>query len=79
MSSKEVATERTSIGQYNLRPEPLGKGAFGQVKLGTHRLTGEKVAVKILQKDLIIDESDIERVTREIQILKLIRQPNIIQ
>jgi len=27
-------------------------------------------AVKILQKDLIIDESDIERVTREIQILK---------
>ena len=35
--------------------------------------------MKILEKDKIVDESDIERITREIQILKLIRHPNIIQ
>lgn len=44
-----------------------------------HIPTGEKVAIKILEKDKIIDVADVERVTREIHILKLIRHPNIIQ
>jgi len=35
-----------------------------------HILTGEKVAIKILEKDRIIDASDVERVSREIHILK---------
>jgi len=57
----------------------LGEGTFGKVKLAIHTLTGEKVAVKILEKDRIVDVSDVERVAREIHILKLIRHPNIIQ
>jgi 5'-AMP-activated protein kinase catalytic alpha subunit len=57
----------------------IGEGTFGKVKLGTHHLTGEKVAIKILEKDRITDVSDVERVAREIHILKLIRHPNIIQ
>ena len=57
----------------------LGKGTFGKVKLGTHVITGEKVAIKILEKDKIVDVADVERVSREIHILKLIRHPNIIQ
>jgi len=57
----------------------LGEGTFGKVKLATHILTGEKVAIKILEKDRIIDVSDVERVAREIYILKFIRHPNIIQ
>ena len=57
----------------------LGKGTFGKVKLAVHILTGEKVAIKILEKSKIIDVADVERVSREIHILKLIRHPNIIQ
>jgi 5'-AMP-activated protein kinase catalytic alpha subunit len=49
------------------------------VKLATHVPTGEKVAIKILEKDRIVDVADVERVAREIHILKLIRHPNIIQ
>ncbi len=49
------------------------------MRLGTHILTGEKVAVKILEKDRISDVSDVERVAREIHILKIIRHPNIVQ
>ena len=57
----------------------LGQGTFGKVRLGTHTLTGEKVAIKILEKDKIKDQSDVERVTREIHILKIVRHPNVIQ
>jgi len=35
--------------------------------------------VKILEKEKIQDVSDVERVAREIHILKLIRHPHIIQ
>jgi len=37
------------------------------------------VAVKILEKEKIVDVADVERVSREIHILKLIRHPGIIQ
>lgn len=35
--------------------------------------------MKILEKDKIVDVADVERVSREIHILKLIRHPSIIQ
>ena len=59
--------------------ETLGEGTFGKVKMATHILTGEKVAIKILEKEKIVDVSDVERVSREIHILKLLRHKNIIQ
>ena len=57
----------------------LGKGTFGQVKLGIHNHTKEKVAIKVLEKDNIHDEADKERIAREINILKIIKHPNITQ
>ena len=57
----------------------MGKGTFGKVKMAIHVPTGERVAIKILEKDRIVDVADVERVAREIHILKLIRHPNIIQ
>ena len=35
--------------------------------------------MKILEKSKIVEEADVERVSREIKILKMIRHPNIIQ
>jgi serine/threonine protein kinase len=37
------------------------------------------VAVKILEKDKIKDKKDVERITREIKILKKVWHPNVIQ
>jgi 5'-AMP-activated protein kinase catalytic alpha subunit len=37
-----------------------------------HVLTKTKVAVKILEKSKIIDVADVERVSREIHILKIV-------
>jgi len=57
----------------------LGEGTFGKVKLAVHKETKEKVAIKILEKAKIVDEADKERISREIQILKILRHPNITQ
>jgi 5'-AMP-activated protein kinase catalytic alpha subunit len=77
-SSKKKEVKTKNIGHYMIG-KTIGEGTFGKVKLGTHNLTGEKVAVKILEKHKIVEDVDVVRVTREIKILKLARHPNIIQ
>ncbi|CAG9335367.1 unnamed protein product [Blepharisma stoltei] len=67
-----------NIGHYIIS-DTIGEGNFGKVKLGTHVLTGEKVAVKIFDKSKITDNEDMIRITREIEILKDIRHPNLCQ
>ena len=74
-SPRSAATR--SVGNYVLS-NTIGEGTFGKVKGGVHLLTGEKVAVKVLEKERIVDKGDIKRVTREIQILKHIRHPNVV-
>jgi serine/threonine protein kinase len=44
-----------SIDNNFIEGRSLGQGTFGKVRLGTHVLTGEKVAIKILEKDKIKD------------------------
>lgn len=46
------------MGNYVLTRN-LGEGTFGKVKLGIHTPTGEKVAIKVLEKSKIVDVSDV--------------------
>lgn len=57
----------------------LGKGSFGKVKEAIHVLSGEKIAIKILEKIKIKKEDDLVRIRREINILSKVQHPNIIQ
>ena len=66
------------IGDYLLL-STIGRGTFSKVKLGLHLPTKQKVAIKILNKEKINDEADIERIRREIHILSMLRHPNIVQ
>ena len=75
---EEPIDEGCKLGNYMIG-KTIGEGTFGKVRLGIHTLTNEKVAVKILEKEKIKEIADVERVTREIFILKLIRHPNIVQ
>ena len=59
--------------------EKLGEGAFGSVRLGVNKQTGEKVAIKILDKSKIMKYEDKIRIEREIEILKKLRHPNIMR
>jgi len=78
-----VNTIRKIVGYSNLNEiyeirQVLGKGKFGLVKLGIHRGSGRKVAIKIINKKLVT-AIDVQQVKTEIDILKIAKHPNIIQ
>jgi len=56
----------------------LGKGKFGQVKLGIHKVSGKQVAIKIINKKYVKD-MEFEQIKSEIDILKIAKHPNIIK
>ncbi|PRP79114.1 serine/threonine-protein kinase MARK2 [Planoprotostelium fungivorum] len=57
------------IGDYQIG-ETIGEGSFSKVKLGVHKNTGEKVALKTI---------GLERFRREIQIHQKLNHPNIVK
>ena len=59
--------------------DKLGEGAFGSVRLGINKQTGEKVAIKILEKSKIKKIEDKIKFDREIEILKKLKHPNLVQ
>ena len=66
------------LNEYQIK-ETIGKGTFSKVKLGINKSTGEKVAIKILDKRKIKTNSDRLRVQRELTILKKINHINIVK
>lgn len=56
----------------------LGEGTYGKVKLALEKSTGEQVAIKYVKKTKIRDDTDLNRIRREIQILSRLRHTNIV-
>ncbi|KAM8836464.1 serine/threonine-protein kinase BRSK2 isoform 6-T7 [Spinachia spinachia] len=77
--SKEVSLSQPAqyVGPYRLE-KTLGKGQTGLVKLGVHCITGQKVAIKIVNREKL-SESVLMKVEREIAILKLIEHPHVLK
>ena len=72
-SPKEI-----TIGDYIIK-KTIGSGTFSTVKLGVHRITQKKVAIKILDKNKIESRDDLERIIREMQILTEMHNPFVIK
>lgn len=53
LKRQEVPT--TTLDYYKFM-KLIGKGAFGKVTLGIHKLTGKQVAIKTVDKSLMKDE-----------------------
>ncbi|XP_062052970.1 serine/threonine-protein kinase SIK2 isoform X1 [Lepus europaeus] len=65
------------VGFYDIEGT-LGKGNFAVVKLGRHRITKTEVAIKIIDKSQL-DAVNLEKIYREVQIMKLLDHPHIIK
>lgn len=66
------------VGDYVIL-NTLGTGTFGRVKLAEHVLTGQKVAVKIINKQKMHQMNMHEKLSREIDILKVMAHPHVIR
>ena len=80
VTNKVPTDKRTAqrIGLYDVK-KTLGEGSFGKVKLATHQVTKQEVALKIISRKKLISRDMAGRVEREIQYLQLLRHPHIIK
>ena len=67
-----------TVGNYTLL-ETIGNGTFGEVMLAVERHTRESVAVKILEKEKIVDDDARQRLINEIAILQRVQHNNLVQ
>ena len=75
-SSAPPPTGDLLAGRYKLLKE-LGHGALGSVHKALDTRTGETVAVKFLHDDSARDGSVLDRLLREVQLVRKIDHPNI--
>ncbi|EDO36587.1 predicted protein, partial [Nematostella vectensis] len=64
-------------GMYDLG-ETLGRGHFAVVKVARHVITGERVAVKVIDKTKL-DEVSREHLLKEVRCMKLVQHPNVVR
>eukprot|EP00826_Nyctotherus_ovalis_P063961 TRINITY_DN9376_c0_g6_i2.p1 TRINITY_DN9376_c0_g6~~TRINITY_DN9376_c0_g6_i2.p1 ORF type:complete len:698 (-),score=145.22 TRINITY_DN9376_c0_g6_i2:236-2329(-) len=57
----------------------LGKGAFGKVNLGMHKLSGKLVAIKSIQKSVLVNKESQRKVKQEFSVLRGLRHPNVVR
>lgn len=72
------STMSRRLGQYDI-VRTLGEGSFGKVKLATHKVSQQKVALKIISRSKLVTRDMAGRIEREIQYLTLLRHPHIIK
>jgi serine/threonine protein kinase len=70
--------KRQVIGPFELE-EKLGAGGMGTVYKAKYTKTGQYVALKLLTPGLEEDEKLVARFNRELEILKKLKHPNIVQ
>lgn len=77
-SSTSTTSLQQRLQQYTIL-RTLGEGSFGKVKLAIHKTSGQKVALKIINRKKLMARDMQGRTEREIQYLQLLRHPHIIK
>nr|GMD69205.1 CBL-interacting protein kinase 2-like [Ipomoea batatas]GME10888.1 CBL-interacting protein kinase 2-like [Ipomoea batatas] len=64
--------ERYELGRF------LGQGTFAKVYYARNLVTGESVAIKVIDKDKVLRVGLMDQIKREISVMRLVRHPNIL-
>jgi len=57
----------------------LGRGAFGKVNLGMHKLTRKLIAIKSINKEYLSEEKQRSKIMHEVNILLQLRHESIVK
>src|SRR5262249_60229337 len=77
MATKNVSTDRTNIGNYDLL-EKIAEGGMGVVHKARNRETNEIVAVKVLKKEVARNPVLLKRFEQEFRVASKLDHPNIV-
>lgn len=65
------------VGKY-LVGRTIGEGTYAKVKYAQHSETGKAYALKVLNKELLIQRGMVDQVKKEISILKKVKHPYVV-
>ncbi|XP_029880864.1 SNF-related serine/threonine-protein kinase-like isoform X4 [Aquila chrysaetos chrysaetos] len=77
MAGSQGCGEGKIAGLYDLE-RTLGKGHFAVVKLARHVFTGQRVAVKVIDKSKLAGEAA-GQLLQEVRCMKLVQHPNVVR
>ena len=77
-SARELTTGATFAGRYQI-VEELGHGGMGKVYKVHDTKIGEKIALKLIRPEALLDRKTVERFTNELKLARKIRHKNICQ
>lgn len=66
------------VGKYELG-RTIGEGTFAKVRFARNSVTGDPVAIKILDKEKVLKHKMAEQIRREIATMKRIKHPNVVR
>lgn len=69
---------KTSLEDYIIGKQ-IGQGAYAVVRIGLHKPSNKKVAMKIYKKHKLLDPNRRKSVKREIKLMEKMKHPNIIR
>lgn len=78
VSKGEEFNVNTYYSEYNIL-KILGQGGFGKVYLANHKITNDKVAIKMTNAGGISSTDEIESIFSEAETVKALNHPNIVK
>lgn len=73
-----VFSDRHSLDDYIIGKQ-IGQGAYAVVKIGMHKKSNKKVALKIYDKEKMKEIQRKKSVRREIKLMERLNHPNIVK
>lgn len=76
-ATKDEAPQTTT--DYYRAGKMLGRGAFGKVNLGMHKLTRKLVAIKSINQEYLKNDNQRTKIMHEVGILLRLRHPSVVK